>query len=68
MRRRTFGQKLLDENVTADEQVTRCAGKVLCAPLILHYNLANGDTGSGGAACPFIESLGKLGWKNGNVL
>jgi len=68
MHRRTFGQKLLDENVTADEQVTRCAGKVLYAPLILLYDLANGDTGAGGAACPFIESLQKLGWKRGNLL
>ena len=61
MHRRTFGQKLLDENVTADEQVTRCAGKVLYAPLILLYGLASGNTGSGDAACLFIEALEKLG-------
>jgi len=60
MRRRTSLQKLLDENVTADEQVMRCAGKVLYAPLMLLYDLANGDRGAGGAACPFIEALEKL--------
>jgi len=41
--------------------MTRCAGKVLYAPLILLYDLANGDTVGGGAACPFIEVLEKLG-------
>jgi hypothetical protein len=61
MRRQTSLQTLLDENVTADEQMTRCAGKVLYAPLILLYDLANGDTSAGGAACPFIEALEKLG-------
>jgi hypothetical protein len=45
MRRQTSLQRLLDENVTADEQVTRCAGKGLYAPLILLYDLANGETG-----------------------
>ena len=56
-------KKLRDKNVTAEEQVTRCAGKVLYSPLIRLYDLANG-----GAACPFIESLQKLGWENGNLL
>jgi hypothetical protein len=61
MRRQTSLRRLLDENVTANEQMTRCAGKVLYAPLMRLCELANGDTGAGGAACPFIEAPEKLG-------
>jgi hypothetical protein len=57
-------QKNLDEIVTADEQVTRCVRKVLCAPLSRFYGLANG----GGAACPVIAPLKALGWQSENIL
>jgi hypothetical protein len=68
MRRQTSLRRLLDENVTANEQMTRCTRKVLYAPLMRLCELANGDTGAGGAACPFIEDTEKIGLKSGNLL